>query len=606
MVANVSAITRTSGVFLLLLATAFAGAEPGFIDRDEVEPGVYAVLRNGQAIFLECSPPSGKNAQPFLEKYLADTGSWKMYADKGAIAILFDRLSPEAKRQVLLTLFPLDYIDEAGWWHTVRFASPDCAECLAALATWLTGSQDNATRICSHKQNRGLKDPLKRGDRILIPQPLLLPVMKTFKAPPAPPEVPSAPATKEIDASSPASADDASLTPGIAFPFVNGNAEGLLEYRGEGREAVAEYRLRQGESLYSAVVVRFTDFRENKDILEACDVIAKRSSIRDVHCIRAGQKILIPVDMLSDRFQPSGSEERREYESIRAEEQRLTQNRVGTKDLEGVVVILDSGHGGRDQGAAVTKVNLYEDEINYDIVCRIKNILETQTQAKVYTTVLDPQQGYTPTEVTRFTHDTHEVLKTTPTYNNQDGDTSVMLRWHLANDIYYRERDRGVDDRNILFASIHCDSLFNETLRGAMVYVPGTKYRSDPSPATSAKYNNYAEVKRTPAPKTTLEQRRRDEALSRIFASTVLNSMRTNNPPLKVHDAGDPIRHVIRQSKNKAYLPAVLRYNVTPTKVLIEVANMTNPQDQQRLADPQWRQWFAEAFVNALRSHYSH
>ena len=606
MVATVSAITRNPVVPVLLLMAAFAAAEPGFIDRDEVEPGVYAVLRNGQAIFLECTPPSGKDAQPFLQKYLADPGTWKMYADKGAVAILFDRLSPEAQRQALITLFPLDYIDEEGWWHTVRFSTPDCSERLASLATWLTGSPENAARICSHKQNRSIGDLLKRGDRILIPQPLLLPVMRTLKAPPPPPAKPTPAPAKHEESPVTDSNEDASTTPGIAFPFVNGNAEGLLEYRGEGEEAVAEYRLRQGESLYSAVVVRFTDFRENKDILEACETIAQRSGIRDVHCIRAGQKILIPAEMLSDRFQPSGSEKRREYESIRAEEQRLTQNRVSTKDLEGVVVILDSGHGGRDQGAAVAKVDLYEDEINYDIVCRIKNLLETQTQAKVYTTVLDPQQGYTPTEVTRFTHDTREVLKTTPTYNNQDGDTSVMLRWHLANDIYYRERDAGVDDRKILFASIHCDSLFNETLRGAMVYVPGTKYRSDPSPATSAKYNNYAEVKRTPAPKTTLEQRRRDEALSRIFASTVLNSMRTNNPPLKVHDAGDPIRHVIRQSKNKAYLPAVLRYNVTPTKVLIEVANMTNPQDQQRLADPKWRQWFAEAFVNALRAHYNH
>lgn len=591
----------------LFLIAATSGAEPGFIDRDQVEPGVYAVLRNGQTIFLECSPPPGQQARSFLEKYLADPASWKMYAEKGAVAIHFDKLRPEAQRQVLLTLFPLDYIDEAGWWHTVRFETPDCTESLTGLAAWLTGSIDSAARIRSHKQNRGVRERPRRGDRILVPQPLLLPAMKMLKAPPPPPISPARTPNKEDESDREVSrGDDAGATPGIAFPFVNGNAEGLLEYRGEGREGYAEYRLQKGESLYSAVVVRFTDYRENGDILDACDTIAERSGIRDVCCIHPGQRILIPVEMLSARFQPANSEERREYDSIRAEEKRLTQDRVHTKDLEGVVVILDSGHGGRDRGAAIANLDLYEDEINYDIVCRIKSILESQTRAKVRMTVHDPKQGYSTTECARFTHDTREKLNTTPPYDNADGDTSVMLRWHLANDIYYRERDRGVDDRKILFASIHCDSLFNETLRGAMVYVPGTKYRNDPSAATSAKYARYAEVKRNPAPKTTLEQRRRDEALSRVFASTVLNAMRTNNPPLKVHDAGDPIRHVIRQSKNKAYLPAVLRYNVTPTKVLIEVANMTNPQDQQRLADPQWRQWFAEAFVAALRTHYNH
>jgi N-acetylmuramoyl-L-alanine amidase len=92
--------------------------------------------------------------------------------------------------------------------------------------------------------------------------------------------------------------------------------------------------------------------------------------------------------------------------------------------------------------------------------------------------------------------------------------------------------------------------------------------------------------------------------MSRAFAATLVSTLRTNNPPIKVHDAGDPIRNVIRQSGGRAYVPAVLRNNLIPTKVLVEVANMTNPTDQKHLADPKWRQWFAEAFVDALRNHY--
>jgi N-acetylmuramoyl-L-alanine amidase len=35
--------------------------------------------------------------------------------------------------------------------------------------------------------------------------------------------------------------------------------------------------------------------------------------------------------------------------------------------------------------------------------------------------------------------------------------------------------------------------------------------------------------------------------------------------------------------------------------VLIETANMTNETDCKRLADPKWRQDFAEAYVEALK-----
>ena len=189
-------------------------------------------------------------------------------------------------------------------------------------------------------------------------------------------------------------------TPGIAFPFVNGNTEGLLEYHGDIKDGYAVYKLQSGESLYSAVVVRFTDYGDNESILAACAHIAKQSGIENVHCIPAGQRIVIPMEMLSGRFQPQGSEQRIAYEAIREEEQRLTKERVHSKDLEGIIVILDPGHGGRDHGAAVENLGLYEDEINYDIVCRIKTLLEKQTSARIHITTHDPKQKYTVTDST--------------------------------------------------------------------------------------------------------------------------------------------------------------------------------------------------------------
>jgi N-acetylmuramoyl-L-alanine amidase len=61
---------------------------------------------------------------------------------------------------------------------------------------------------------------------------------------------------------------------------------------------------------------------------------------------------------------------------------------------------------------------------------------------------------------------------------------------------------------------------------------------------------------------------------------------------------------VIRQGKGTAYVPAVLRNNLIPTKVLVETANLNNATDRERLADPEWRQDYAQALTNALLAHF--
>ena len=577
----------------LLLVILFASADimATVVIREQLEAGVYAAIRGGRVLFLECSPPKGNQAQSLLEKYLADGSEWRLYKDRLAVAIPFSKLNSKAQRKVLESVFPLDYVDEAGWWHTVRFSGRDGTESISSLSEWLTGSGEDFQKILAHNANTPIKEPLERGNRILFPQPLLIPVMKTHspQPPPPPPPVVPAPEPKHglISAlDTPKNHVDAAL----ASDSLPEAGNGLLKYGQDKEGPYARYILQKGESLYSAVVVRFTDYRENADILHACEIIQKRSSIRNVHRMCEGQRVIIPQEMLADRYQPTGSAQRQAYEEVREEARRLRKNQVTTKDLDGVVVILDSGHGGRDQGAAIARLGLFEDEINYDIVCRIKLLLETYTQAKIYTTVYDRKQGNMPSKMSRFRHDTNEVLITTPNYTNDDAKVSANLRWYLANDIYFKERDRGVDDRKVIFASIHCDALFNDSLRGAMVYIPGAKYRRSSERPSGSIYSRFDEVKRHPTSSSSSSQRKKDEALSHNFAATLLQALRTNDPPLKVHDAGDPIRNVIRQSGGRAYVPAVLRNTIVPTKVLVEVANMTNPTDQQRLADPKWRQ----------------
>lgn len=575
---------------LALLAAAMPGALASTaVLREPVEEGVTAALQGGRAIFLEVRPPNRREARNFYTRYLANPADANRYRDRLAAAIPYGQLNARTQRRALEALFPQDYVDEAGWWHFVSVEGEEGVESWWAIAEWLTGRGTAYREIMALPENEGLDATLRKGQRLLVPKELLIEEMRRPSPHRAPPIVPADPPPAPVAADAPPPT------------MVNGE----LEYGQDGQGPYAAYRLKRGEALYSSVVVRFTDFRDNRDILNACGIIAKRSGIADVHDIDAGHRIIIPREMLSARYQPRDSVERQAYEDSLREARRLQDQRVRTRNLEGVVVVLDPGHGGRDHGASQPQLGLYEDELNYDIACRIKRLLETRTQARVYMTVFDPVQKYEPTNRTRFTHDTHEVLLTTPPYDNTDARVSANLRWYLANSIFRRERARGVDERKIIFASIHCDALFNSKMRGAMVYIPGAAYRRDQEQPMGAVYAQFQEAREQLMVRTTSAERQRDEALSRNFAETFLDSLRTHRPPIKVHDTGDPIRNVIRQSGGRAYVPAVLRNNMIPTKVLIEAANMTNPTDCERLADPRWREWFAEAFVRALEAHFN-
>ncbi|HUW59762.1 MAG TPA: N-acetylmuramoyl-L-alanine amidase [Candidatus Bathyarchaeia archaeon] len=597
--------SRLRAVFiaaLLLAGARIAGAD---VVRVPVDKGSTAALQDGRVLFLECRPPRDDAAAYYFERYLANPRQWTSFKNRQAVAVPFDLLKPEVQRQILLLVFREDCVDDQGWWHTVIYSGRQGQETLWSLCEWTTGNGLNYKKILASQKH--IEGPaLEQGQRILIPRDLLKDVMKrlTARAPlPAPPAVQSAPVL-------PAPASPAvAAVPQAAPPEENGlepvDLEAVTRELGYGKDArgsYAIYRLKPGEALYTAVVVRFTDFRDNDLIQEACRIVQERSGITDVRNMPAGRRILIPLEMLSDRFRPQGSEQREEYEKSIKEARRLRGEQVWTKDLEGVVVVIDPGHGGRDQGGANHKFGLYEDEVNYDVACRVKRILETQTQAKVYMTVLDTSQKYQPTDRSRFSHDTDEKVLTTPPYENKDSKISANLRWYLANAYLRDELESGADPRKIVFTSFHTDALYNATLRGAMVYIPGARYRRENELPEGAVYARYAECVQQRASSSTAAERRRDEALSRNFAEDLMQAL--GQKRIRRHLEGDWIRSQIRQNGGRVYLPAVLRNTQIPTKILIEMANMTNTTDCERLANPRWRQTFAEAYVNALKTYF--
>ena len=556
----------------ILITITLASPAPAEIDviRRDIEPRVKARVKHGRNVGIEVRPPAGQAAQAFLRKYLALPGEWTAYKNRLSVFIPLDRLKPNVRRDVLLLVYGDDTVDGRGWHHTVV----DDRETLWSLCEWLTGRGTNYRKVMAAAPNDLTSAALGKGQQILIPASLLSDEMKRFTVPRI-------------------------FEPGAKLASLGTG----LQYAADSKGQYAIYRLRKGEALFTSVVVRFTDFSDNRDILSAANAIAARSGIRDVRDIDAGQKVYIPLYMLSDRYLPKGSAGREAYEATIREAAKLRTTRAQSVDLSDVVVILDPGHGGTDPGAEHRRAGLYEDEINYDIACRIRAILKRETRAKVYMTVYDRSSKYAPSNTKRFRHDEDEELTTHPPYKN-DGKASISanLRWMLVNSIYDKEIRRGIDPRKIIFTSIHTDSIFNSSVRGTMIYIPSAKLRRGEEVRTDAVYARYSEGREFNRFSSDYAELRRDEALSRNFAAILLDEL--GKKRIKRHGPGDPIRSQIRRSKSYSFVPAVLRNTKVPTKILVETANLMNSVDRKRLADPWWREQFAKAYVDALRRYY--
>lgn len=551
--------------------------QPGIVEatvREELGSGAFAVLRNGRALFLECHLPQGNQARPYLQQYLKPAVKPEVYEGRLAVAIPYYDLSPATQRKVILALWRADFVNEQGWHHTVAFTGEE-QETLWSLAEWLTGRGTNAQAI--QKANSMPSAALLAGQRVVVPHELLLPEMRR----PTP-------------------------RPETAPPPNLSAAGDELTYIARGGKQYGVYKLKSGEALYSAVGVRFTNYEDHGDILRALETIISESGIKNPRKLKPGSKVYVPVAMLADRFKPSDTPERQNYDEVIQTAKELRAHSPVSKDLSGVVVVLDPGHGGSDPGTRRVdkQFQLYEDEIAYDIVCRIKGKLEAQTGARVYVTMFDPDQKFVPSDREKFELDKDEVVLTTPRYVNADARISANLRWYLANSIYRKELKAGTDPNKVIFTSIHCDALFNGELRGTMVYVPGAQYRHDTSSGwPPAVYAKYSEVNEKRGFSSTTTERKRDEALSRNFAQSVLNALPKHR--IKRHEPGDPIRNVIWRNGGKAIIPAVLRNNEIPTKVLIETANLTNDTDCKWVSQPWWRDQFADAYVAGLKDYFN-
>ena len=373
-----------------------------------------------------------------------------------------------------------------------------------------------------------------------------------------------------------------------------------LEYGKDAKGPYAIYRLQQKEALYSAVAARFTGRVSAADVNEMAFKIAERSEIADVTTIPIGFPVKIPLEDMLPEYLPKDDKRYKAWAKRKAEAGKFTNTYKNTA-LDGVVVILDSGHGGLDRGAMQNGV--WEDSYVYDIACRINRGLESKTKARVLMTLHNPSFGYEPQDKKELEPNKGAVILTHPWYRpeeNSESKFAVNLRWYLANQYFLRLRKEGVDQNRIVFTSIHADSL-HPSLRGAMFYIAGSEYRRTRWSCGGAIYQQYEEYNASPSFSLSAKDLARSEGLSHQFSKCIEHSFKKASLPLNPYQ---PTRdHVVRGKGS--WVPAVLRNSIIPCSILIEVCNLNNTEDAKLMKDPEYRQAVADAYIAALIKYYS-
>jgi N-acetylmuramoyl-L-alanine amidase len=133
-----------------------------------------------------------------------------------------------------------------------------------------------------------------------------------------------------------------------------------------------------------------------------------------------------------------------------------------------------------------------------------------------------------------------------------------------------------------------------------MLYIPGTYHCRGNGGKRGRVYDARAEVREKQYVRLSYKDRVRSEGLSGEFARRLIDSLASYG--IKGNNE-KPIRnHVVRG--RHSYVPAVIRHNIVPTKVLVEVANLKNRDDVRLVADHEFRERYAAAFVQALKQYY--
>jgi N-acetylmuramoyl-L-alanine amidase len=592
-------LSRTAGISALVtLAVAMsflAMAADDLPSRLEAELPPHGTIRweVGKTPVLRIEPARGDGWITISERFTGNSRNVNALkaANPGLRQIRLDRrvavpvevLRGDVRLAVVRRIFPLDQRTEEGWEHEILDPFADGVEetwdWLAMLFAGRASAADSLRRANPAVTETGLV----RGLAVVIPESRLLPIFREIAPAPTP-----TPRPTRVVQRTPAP---------VATPLMPGVGEGPLVFGRDAQGEFAQYRLRHGEALYSAVVVRFTGQLLAMQVNETAMEIAGRSGIEDVTSIPIGYPIKIPIDLLLPRYLPASDARRVTWEAERRELEGFLELVTAT-DLSGVHVILDAGHGGADSGAV--QGGIWEATYAYDIMCRIKANLEKHTRATVWTTTEDPRTGFSTPQRNRLDQGRGRVILTRPPYEIKDAPLGVHLRYYLTNDIILNRISSKVPRSKTVFLSVHADSL-HSSVRGAMVYVP-SRYLRPTKPYTVGRRDirSFAEFQAHPTIRLGSDFKARVEASSRHLAGSIVGSLERNR--IAVHD-NEPVRDRVLRGR-RGWVPAVLRYTAAGNAVLVEVCNLGNPEDRELILKHEWRESFARAVVEGLAAAY--
>lgn len=573
-----------------------------------ITPELRASLTTDYTIEVVVTPHGGDAWSRLAKRVTGDGDRWNEIAAfnhagdnltaEQHVRIPFNILRPNLQRDVAAALFPSDGNTAEGWRHVVVGNSGIEGESLWNIAEWFTGRGENYAAIRAANPSQALST--RKGDVILIPKELLASAFRRGEL-----EERDAPKTAEVRKSeddpeerTSADAHDAAASVLEAVLPVDGeHVQPSLTYDRTSDEPFAVYRLQKGEALYSSVAIRFTGRVYAKDVGDVLERIEKFNGIDDVARIPIGYRVKIPMSLLLPEYLPADDPARVANERVMRESAKLAV-RPRAKGLAGVRVILDAGHGGRDAGA--TYDDVWESNYVYDVMCRLKRLLEKKSGATVSATTKSEKAGYDIPDGDELEQATDHLVLTSPKYVIGDPAVGVHLRWYLANSIFRRAMRQSVPREKVVFLSIHADSL-HPSLRGAMAYIPGQRYVTGSYEKSDEVYLARAEVRESPVVRHSEKESLAAEGLSRDLAESVIDAFQSDG--LKVHPF-NPVRdNVVRDGRE--WVPAVIRYNLVPTRVLLEICNLGNEKDRTLMKTKTYRQHVAEAIYEGLVNYYN-